>query len=334
MLSDRLSVLTILWSMGSTNGLANAQGKQPLFSFGVISDVQYADIPDGHSFLGVPRYYQHSIHVLERAVRNWNSHGKLKFVINFGDIVDGKCPQDQSLDAVKKVTTEFEKFNGPIHHMIGNHCLYNLPRDKLLPLLKIPSLGGHAYYDFSPAPEYRFVVLDGYDISAIGWPQDNPNKLQALEFLSKKNPNYDKNSPEGLLGLERRFLMFNGAVGREQLEWLDGILEDATKLKQNVVVCCHLPLDPGATSQEALLWNYDEVMNVIHQYNCVKVCLSGHDHKGGHSIDSHGIHHRSLEAALECPPGADAFGYIDVYDNRLLLFGTGRVQSTDMCFNP
>lgn len=26
-----------------------------LFSFGVITDVQYADIPDGHSFLGVPR---------------------------------------------------------------------------------------------------------------------------------------------------------------------------------------------------------------------------------------------------------------------------------------
>jgi manganese-dependent ADP-ribose/CDP-alcohol diphosphatase len=128
--------------------------------------------------------------------------------------------------------------------------------------------------------------------------------------------------------------MFNGAVGKEQLEWLDGTLQDATKLKQKVIVCCHLPLDVVASSQEALLWNYDEVMNVIHQYNCVKACLSGHDHKGGYSVDSHGVHHRSFEAALECPPDTDAYGHIDVYDDGLLLFGTDRIQSTEMCFNP
>ncbi|KAJ4712435.1 manganese-dependent ADP-ribose/CDP-alcohol diphosphatase [Melia azedarach] len=320
--------------MGSATVVASVQGKQPLFSFGVISDVQYADIPDGRSFIGVPRYYRHSLLVLQRAVQNWNNHQKLKFAINFGDIVDGFCPKDQSLNVVKKIVNEFDKFNGPVYHMIGNHCLYNLPRDKLLPLLKIPSTDRHAYYDFSPTPEYRFVVLDGYDISAIGWPQDHPHTLEALKFLREKNPNTEKNSPAGLLGLERRFLMFNGAVGKEQMEWLDSILQGATKLKQKVVVCCHLPLDPDATSQEALLWNYNEVMDVIHRYNCVKVCLAGHDHKGGHSIDAHGIHHRVFEAALECPPGTDAFGYIDVYDNKLSLVGSDRMQSTDMYFSP
>ncbi|GAV65143.1 Metallophos domain-containing protein [Cephalotus follicularis] len=319
--------------MGSANGLASAQGEQPLFSFGVISDIQYADIPDGRSFIGVPRYYQHSIHVLQRAVHKWNNHQNLEFAINFGDIVDGFCPKDQSLSAVTKVVNDFGKFKGPIYHMIGNHCLYNLPRDKLLPLLKIPSINSHAYYDFSPCQEYRFVVLDGYDISAIGWPQDHPKTLEALKFLGEKNPNKEKNSPEGLMGFERRFLMFNGAVGKEQLEWLDGVLQDATKVNQKVVVCCHLPLCPGATSKEALLWNYDEVMGVIYRYNCVKICLAGHDHKGGHSIDAHGIHHRVFEAALECPPGTDAFGHIDVYDNRLSLRGTDRMQSTDMCFD-
>ena len=169
--------------MGSTNVLVSSPGKQPLFSFGVISDVQYADIPDGHSFIGAPRYYRHSILVLLRAV--------------------------------KKVNNEFQKFKGPVFHLIGNHCLYNLPRDKLLPLLKIPGLNGHAYYDFSPGPEYRIVVLDGYGISAIGWPRGHPKTLQALEFQEKKK----------------------------------------------VIVCCHLALDLCASSQEALLWNYDEVMN-------------------------------------------------------------------------
>ncbi|PKI38644.1 manganese-dependent ADP-ribose/CDP-alcohol diphosphatase [Punica granatum] len=320
--------------MGSTNGLTSIRGKQPLFSFGVISDVQYADIPDGRSFLGVPRYYRHSILVLQRAVKQWNDLNKLRFAINLGDIVDGFCPKDQSLDSVKKMVAEFEKFNGPVYHMIGNHCLYNLPRSKLLPLLKIPSNEGCAYYDFSPSPEYRFVVLDGYDVSAIGWPHDHPKTLQAQQFLQEKNPNTDKNSPNGLDGLERRFLMFNGAVGKEQLEWLAHILQDATRLKQKTVVCCHLPLDPGASTEEALLWNFDEVMEVIHRYDCVKVCLAGHDHKGGHSVDSHGIHHRVFEAALECPPGTDAFGYIDVYDDRLSLVGTDKMQSCEMCFTP
>ncbi|XP_057950663.1 manganese-dependent ADP-ribose/CDP-alcohol diphosphatase [Malania oleifera] len=320
--------------MGSTNGRVSGQGKQPLFSFGVISDVQYADIPDGRSFLGVPRHYRHSIRVLQRAVKKWNSHQKLEFVINFGDIVDGFCPRDKSLTTVQKVVDEFENFSGPIYHLIGNHCLYNLPRNKLLPLLKISSPDRCAYYDFSPTPEYRFVILDGYDISAIGWPHDHPKTLEALKFLQEKNPNSDKNSPVGLVGLERRFLMFNGAVGKEQMEWLDGVLQDATKLKQRVVVCCHLPLDPDASSKEALLWNFNEVMDLIHKYNCVKVCFAGHDHKGGQSIDSHGVHHRVFEAALECPPGTDAFGYAEAYDDRLLLFGTDRMKSTDMIFCP
>ncbi|XP_057443667.1 manganese-dependent ADP-ribose/CDP-alcohol diphosphatase-like isoform X3 [Lotus japonicus] len=253
----------ILMGLAETDTMISAAGvatKQPLFSFGLISDVQYADIPDGRSFLGVPR--------------------------------------------------------------------------ELLPLLKIQTLDGRAYYDFSPVPEYRFVVLDTYDISALGWPQDHPKALEAMKLLREKNPNENKDSPNNLEGLERRFLKFNGAVGKEQMEWLDGVLQEATELEQKVVVCSHLPLDPGATSKEALLWNYDEVMNLMHRYNCVKVCLAGHNHTGGSSIDAHGVHHRVLEAALECPPGTDAFGSVDVYDDKISLVGTDKMESTDMHFNP
>ncbi|RID78678.1 hypothetical protein BRARA_A01476 [Brassica rapa] len=281
---------------------------QPLFSFGVIADVQYADIPDGRSFLGTPRYYRNSILVLQKAVQAWNQHGHLKFVINMGDIVDGFCPKDQSLSATKKLVNEFEKFKGPVYHMIGNHCLYNLPRRELLPLLNIPSRDGdnNAYYEFSPTPEYRVVVLDGYDISAVGWPEDHPKTMAALKILEEKNPNSEKNSPEGLVGVERRFVKYNGGVGEKQLEWLDGVLKDATELNQRVIVCGHVPMSPGCASSAALLWNFDEVMSVIHKYDVVKVCLSGHDHKGGYFVDSRGVHHRSLEAALECPPVLEA----------------------------
>lgn len=326
--------------MGSSaNGLANGEDKKhPLFSFGVISDVQYADIPDGRSPNGVPRYYRHSILVLQRAVKSWNNHhnNNLSFAMNFGDIIDGYCPRNQSLDALKKVLGEFENFNGPVHHMIGNHCLYNLPRDKLLPLLNIPNLGGgQAYYEFSPTPEYRFVVLDGFDISTFGWPRDHPNHLEAIKLLEEKNPNSDKDNPEGLMDLDRRFVKLNGAVGKQQMEWLDGVLKAASKCEQKVIVCCHLPLYPVATFQikVPILWNYDQVLDLIHRYRCVKVCLAGHYHEGGYGIDSHGIHHRVLEAALECPPGTDSFGYIDVYDDMLSVVGKDRMKSINISFN-
>ncbi|KAL6583728.1 hypothetical protein OROMI_003017 [Orobanche minor] len=318
--------------MGHENGLASTQSKQPLISFGVISDVQYADIPDGRSFLNVPRYYRHSLFVLQRAVQNWNER-KLKFAINFGDIVDGFCPKSESLNAISKIVDEFNSFNGPIYHMIGNHCLYNLPRENLLPLLNIPGRDGRAYYDFSPIQEFRFVVLDGYDISAIGWPKGHPNAAKALNFLNERNPNSDKNSPNGLVGPDRRYLMFNGAVGLEQMEWLDRVLEDSTKSNQKVVICCHLPLEPRASTDESLLWNYDEVMEIIHRYRCVKVCLGGHEHRGGYCVDSHGVHHRVFEAALECPPGTDAFGCVDLFNDRLVLSGADRMESQEMVFS-
>uniref|UniRef100_J3MV87 Calcineurin-like phosphoesterase domain-containing protein n=1 Tax=Oryza brachyantha TaxID=4533 RepID=J3MV87_ORYBR len=207
------------------NGVAvrATPGKEPLFSFGVIADVQYADIPDGRSFLGVPRYYRHSITVLQRAVRAWNAADKqhVRFCVNFGDIVDGFCPKDRSLPAVQAVVAEFARFHGPAYHMLGNHCLYNLPRTKLVSLLRMPTAAAaaeaRAYYDFSPFPGYRFVVLDAYDFSA-----------------------------------------------------------------------------------------------------------------GGYGVDGRGVHHRTLEAALECPPGTDAFGRVDVYLDRMALVGTGRMRSTDM----
>jgi len=152
--------------------------------------------------------------------------------LHFGDIVDGFCPKEESRTAVLNVIKEFDEFNGPVYHMLGNHCLYNLPRSDLISLLKIPSPNGHAYYDFSPVPDYRFVVLDGYDISVVGWPENHPHSLEAAKYLETKNPNKDKNSPEGLTGNERRFVMFNGGVGREQLAWLDSILQDVTACKQ------------------------------------------------------------------------------------------------------
>ncbi|KAL3701892.1 hypothetical protein R1sor_019914 [Riccia sorocarpa] len=294
-----------------------------LFSFGVITDVQYADIPDGFSYGGTPRFYRHAVEVQRRAVNHWNNHGKLSFAVHFGDLVDGKCPKEESAGAVSRILEIFNSFQGgPVYQMIGNHCLYNLPRPELNRVFKIPpSVDGRSYYEFSPYAGFRFVVLDGYDISVLGWHHDHPHVQLALHMLNSVNPNVDKNSPLGLDGLMARFVMFNGGVGREQLMWLDRVLLKATSLNEKVVICSHLPLHPDCAPPTCLCWNFDEVLAVLHSYNCVVACFSGHAHSGGYCQDVHSVHHVVLEAALECPPGTNAFGHVAVFPDRLSLRG-------------
>ncbi|CAI5469884.1 unnamed protein product [Closterium sp. Yama58-4] len=312
------------------------KGRKPLFSFGVITDVQYADINDGQSFLGIPRFYRHSLEVVKKAVEDWNqSTPPMSFAVHFGDIVDGFCPRDRSEEAVNTVLDALAGFTaGPTYHMIGNHCLYNLPRVTLNKMLAIPTAADNcSYYDFSPFPNFRFVVLDSYDVSLLGWPEDHPHAVRAKEVLERENPNEEKNSPEGLEGLNRRFVKFNGGVGEEQLRWLEGVLSECDALGETVVLCCHQPIEPTALpTATCLVWNYDEVLATIHRHECVAAVMAGHAHFGAYALDTRGIHHRILEGAVECSPGTVAFGHVDVYPDRLCIIGKDRMLCTDMKF--
>jgi hypothetical protein len=72
----------------------------------------------------------------------------------------------------------------------AQHCLYNLPRQRLHELLDIPpAADGASYYSFSPHPGWLFVVLDAYDISLLGWPDSHPRHLLAEAILDRENPN-------------------------------------------------------------------------------------------------------------------------------------------------
>ncbi|CAI5515406.1 unnamed protein product [Closterium sp. Naga37s-1] len=265
-----------------------------------MTDVQYADIDDGHSFLGIPRFYRHSLEVVKRAVRDWNHEtNHISFAVHFGDLVDGLCPREKSLEAFQTVLGEFGKLsNGPVYHMLGNHCLYNLPRKTLNKLLAMPPSADHrSYYHFSPFPGFRLVVLDPYDISMIGWPSGHPHAELAAEILGRQNPNEEKNSPEGMVGMQRRFLKFNGGVSETQLGWLEGVLRESDECGETVIICCHLPVEPNALpTSTCLIWNYDKVLATIQQHDCAVAVISGHAHFGAYTCDDKGIHHRILEA--------------------------------------
>lgn len=95
-----------------------------------------------------------------------------------------------SEQALTEVLDAFSLLPAATYHMLGNHCLYNLPRQRLNERLNIPpAADGSSYYSFSPHPGWLFVVLDAYDVSLLGWPEGHPHHLQAQAILEKNNPN-------------------------------------------------------------------------------------------------------------------------------------------------
>ncbi|XP_042749808.1 manganese-dependent ADP-ribose/CDP-alcohol diphosphatase, partial [Lagopus leucura] len=316
------------------------------FSFGVIADVQYADAEDGCDFWGCRRrYYRHSLRLLRAAVEAWAAERPPPaFVLQLGDCIDGVNARSGSAEAeaaLARVLAALGRLRVPVHHAWGNHELYNFARARLAQsgLCSRPPPGPgppaappgdcHAYH-FCPAPRFRFVLLDGYELSPLGRDTDSPRHRAALRLLREKNCNADLNSPAGLE--EPQFVEFNGGFSQAQLDWFDDILRFSDENHEKVVVMGHLPIHPDASDKVCLAWNYRDALSVIHSHQCVVCFLAGHLHDGGYCLDSHGVHHLTLEGVIETPPESNAFGTIYVYDDKMVLKGRGRISDRVMCF--
>jgi manganese-dependent ADP-ribose/CDP-alcohol diphosphatase len=321
---------------------------KPLLTFGVIADIQYAPIPDGYSYTGNPRYYRHALDVASHAAKHFEQE-KVSLVLNLGDIVDGKCqsiakhggeplpegvdPGHKSVDDVVQALSRYK--HGPIIHVYGNHCLYNVDRPTLQSKLGIPFVkepcGDLVGYWSHVQNGVRFVVLDSYDINKMQRCNSTSQKhKEANDILSKNNPNYpeNENSPEGLVGVAKRFVAFNGGVGSVQLEWLRNTLQRARDNGEKVVVLSHQPIHPQSTSPVCLVWNYKEVLAALREYkDVVLASFSGHAHKGGYQRDISGIHFRVLEAALESPDPDKTYAMVDMYDHYMEVRGFGSCKS-------
>lgn len=264
------------------------------------------------------------------------------------DIVDGKCqavedhggdpvhpgrdPGSKAVDDVVDALSEYKR--GDILHAYGNHCLYNLDRQALQQKLSIPfvkepcgDLVGYSSYSHKG---FHFITIDSYDIAKMQRCENTSQKRkQAEEILQQNNPNYheNENSPEGLVGVARRFVAFNGAVGPVQMEWLRTTLENVRQLNEKAVILSHQPILPKSTSPVTLIWNYREVLALIREYGDVVVaCLSGHAHKGGYKRDGRsGIHFRVFEAVLENQD--PTYAIIDFHDDRFEIKGFGNCRS-------
>uniref|UniRef100_A0A8C8BEA5 Manganese-dependent ADP-ribose/CDP-alcohol diphosphatase n=1 Tax=Otus sunia TaxID=257818 RepID=A0A8C8BEA5_9STRI len=312
----------------------------PRFSFGVIADIQYADAEDGYDFGGCRRrYYRHGLGQLRAAVEEWAAaRPPLAFVLQLGDCIDGlNARSGEAEGALARVLAALGRLRVPVHHAWGNHEFYNFSRARLAHsgLNSRPAAAGPPgpdcqAYHCSPAPRFRLVVLDAYDLSTLGRQPDSPRYQESLRLLREKNPNDNLNSPAGLK--EPRFVEFNGGFSQAQLDWFDEVLKFSDENQEKVVVMGHLPIHPDASDRVCLAWNYEDALSVIHSHQCVVCFLAGHLHDGGYCLDSHGVHHLTLEGVIETPPESSAFGTIYVYEDKMVLKGRGRISDRVMHF--
>lgn len=137
---------------------------RPAFSFGLMTDIQYADKPNRGRM-----YYRSTLDRLRECVAELNRH-PLSFVIQLGDLMDGyvqpghtRQPSDvrKSQRDLDRVLPELGRLDAKLYHVIGNHCL-RAGREAAHKRLGLD----RAYYDFSPrgVTGWRMVVLDSMGI--------------------------------------------------------------------------------------------------------------------------------------------------------------------------
>ncbi|TRY85015.1 hypothetical protein DNTS_016186 [Danionella cerebrum] len=313
---------------------------EPLFSFGIIADVQYADIDDAMNYTRTrKRFYRGSAELLRNAARHWRQE-RVQFVVQLGDVIDGQNRwRGASESALEAVLREFDAIPAPVHHVWGNHEFYNFNRETLI-ASRLNSAPRNASgsdlidkdiyaYAFSPAPGFRFVLLDAFDLSVIGRAKESEKHQRALRTLRENNHNlHDFNQPPVCAGLGQRFVQFNGGFSEEQIQWLEEQLTQADLSQERVVVFSHLPVLPGAADSICLAWNHDAVLSVLRSHRCFVCFMAGHDHDGGRSRDSEGsaVDHVTLEGVIETAPHSDAFATVQVFEEHMELKGRGRVE--------
>jgi manganese-dependent ADP-ribose/CDP-alcohol diphosphatase len=290
------------------------------------------------------RFYRHALSTARHAAQHFQDC-RVNVVVQLGDIIDGKCQSEQKgHEAVDDVLEALSVYtHGSIVHIYGNHCLYNMDRRTLAHKLGMPifaeagnedgELVGY-YSQLVPGTNVRLVVLDSYDVTMLQRsPESSLKRARAVEILQHYNAkNYQaglENSADGLVGLEKRFVAYNGQVGQVQLQWLHHQLALCREADERVVILSHQPILPESCNPNCLMWNYHDVLDVLRRYpDVVMASLAGHAHKGGYGRDAvSGIHFRVVEAVLETPPPHHSYALVDVYTNRIHVRGFGDCKS-------
>ncbi|WBL72877.1 metallophosphoesterase [Serratia liquefaciens] len=227
-------------------------GQPEKLRFGLIADPQYANADPNFEY---NRYYRNSLRKLSQAITQLNDL-PLAFVATLGDLVD------RDWDSYADLLPVYQQLRHPHAVVMGNHDadVISCHLAAHSPALALPK----HYYQFS-LKGYRFIVIDGNDLSLYCNQANGDEYAQAQHLLARIRAEHQPQAQS-----------WNGAVGDEQLRWLECSLADAQKQGEKVLVFGHYPLAPD---NEHNLWNCDALVTLLCRYQ-VRAYFAGHYHLG------------------------------------------------------
>ena len=127
-------------------------------------------------------------------------------------------------------------------------------------------------------------------------------------------------------------------MGPKQSAWLQKELELATERHEKVIVASHCALCRTAARPGMSAWDADAISATLERFECVKVCVAGHDHPGGYGrtlvpdrdelYSTFGrVHYVTLEAMLEAPEGGTSDAGMEVSAHEINVAGVGSCTS-------
>ena len=268
--------------------LLDTQHTDQNYAFGAIADCQYCDVKTTGR-----RRYALSKEKLAKCVADFNTMD-LAFVTHLGDFIDRDFA---SFDVVNPI---YNQLKMPKYHVLGNHDFSvadHLKQD-------VPSKMGMPakYYDFEKNG-WRYVVLDGNDVSFHAYPKGSEEAKHASEYY---------------IGNKISSPKWNGAIGAKQMAWLSEVLDDAQQNNEKVILFCHFPIYPANKHN---LWNANEVIALLESFPCVKAYINGHNHHGNYGLKE-GIHYVTLKGMVDTE--TTSYAVIKLHADQIDIVGYGR----------
>eukprot|EP01050_Picozoa_sp_SAG11_P018845 SAG11_NODE_2912_length_2844_cov_4.296539_1_plen_297_part_00 len=275
----------------------------------MIADVQYGDKPAKNG-----RTYRESLGRLTAAVEHLNDLPALLAVLHLGDVIDGRETLGESVEDLSAVLACLGGLRPRPHknvlHAIGNHDLA-VPREKLAAALGLDIDQTYFSIPVAGVTGWRLVVLDTVCV--------------CRQFVDE---GFQRPAPAADRWLAEHADLpnavdWNGAIGEEQRDWLDGVLAACDAAGERVLVCGHNPLLPEASDETHCAWDGAETCQLLDRHPSVVAYLNGHDHRGGYGLSTGGVHHITIAGMVQSPLDSNAYGVLRVFPDILELEGFG-----------
>jgi calcineurin-like phosphoesterase family protein len=263
-------------------------------TLGLVADCQYCECPYSQTW---DNDYSKSPNRLQEATDTFNA---LPVDVSFhlGDFID------RDFSNFNKVSAIFNKLHMPHYHLLGNHdfSIHDTLKPEVYAVLNLKQ----PYY-FMDIHNWRIIALDGTDISSYA-----STDITQIAYADSLMNHY---AQEGRLQAKP----WNGAIGNEQMKWLDDLLKNADSMIKSVLILCHFPVYP---ENAANLWNDSELIDIIEKYTCVKAYINGHHHPGNYALKN-GVHYLTLQGMVKSKT-QNSFSIGSLRTNEIIIFGFGR----------